>query len=252
MTTQRWLIAACGLLALSSTSLQCCKGVAERPITDATALVDGFLVKPYLQLGDVPPGVVARDLRVLWQTADQEAGWALEYRPAVAGPWLSAEAPAMRRVAVPGIEPHRVYRATVRGLTPGSEFAYRVRRGGRIVFMASGRALRPASQPYRFAVFGDCAAGTAAQRTIADQAYRARPDFVLIAGDIVYTRGRIAEYRAQFWPVYNADVAAPGTGAPLLRSTLVLAAPGNHDIDRSARDLGKYPDGLAYFLYWDH
>jgi hypothetical protein len=51
------------------------------------------------------------------------------------------------------------------------------------------------------------------------------------------------------WPVYNADEAAPASGAPLLRSTLFVAAPGNHDI--GSRDLEKYPDGLAYFLYWD-
>src|SRR5206468_198680 len=61
--------------------------------------------------------------------------------------------------------------------------------------------------------------------------------------------GRISEYREKFWPVYDVDVAAPATGAPLLRSTLVVAAPGNHDI--ASRDLEKYPDGLAYFLYWD-
>ena len=29
----------------------------------------------------------------------------------------------------------------------------------------------------------------------------------------------------------------------------MVAAPGNHDI--AARDLGQYPDGLAYFCYWD-
>jgi hypothetical protein len=251
MKSQRGLIAACGLLALSLTSLRCGDGGAELPATGVTSPVDGFLVKPYLQLGDVPPGAVARDLRVLWQTEDQEAGWTLESRPGGEGPWLAAEAPTMRRVAVPGVEPHRVYRAIVRGLAPGGEFAYRVRRAGRLVFTAGGRAPRPAGQPYRFVVFGDCAAGTAAQRAIAEQAYRARPDFVLIPGDIVYNRGRIVEYRANFWPVYNADVPAPALGAPLLRSTLVLAAPGNHDIDRSARDLGRYPDGLAYFLYWD-
>jgi hypothetical protein len=34
----------------------------------------------------------------------------------------------------------------------------------------------------------------------------------------------------------------------LLRSTVFLAAPGNHDI--GTRDLGAYPDALAYFLYW--
>ena len=39
------------------------------------------------------------------------------------------------------------------------------------------------------------------------------------------------------------------SGAPLLRSSLFVAAPGNHDI--ATRDLGQYPDGLAYFLYWD-
>ena len=41
----------------------------------------------------------------------------------------------------------------------------------------------------------------------------------------------------------SADV-----GAPLLRSVLFIAAPGNHDI--ADRDLDKNPDGLAYFYYW--
>jgi len=72
---------------------------------------------------------------------------------------------------------------------------------------------------------------------------------VMIPGDIVYGRGRVSEYRENFWPIYNADQASPDVGAPLLRSTLFLAAPGNHDI--ANRDLEKYPDGLAYFLYWD-
>ena len=58
-----------------------------------------FLVRPYLQLGDVPPGVVARELRLLWQAEDLEADWAVAYRPSVEGPWLSAEAPAMRHRA---------------------------------------------------------------------------------------------------------------------------------------------------------
>ena len=71
---------------------------------------------------------------------------------------------------------------------------------------------------------------------------------MLITGDIVYDRGRISEYREKFRPVYNAEEASPAHGAPLLRSTLFLAAPGNHDI--GTRDLGEYPDGLAYFLFW--
>jgi hypothetical protein len=70
----------------------------------------------------------------------------------------------------------------------------------------------------------------------------------MITGDIVYGKGLVSEYRDKFWPIYNADEASPATGAPLLRSTLFLAAPGNHDI--ASRDLAKTPDGLAYFYYW--
>ncbi len=70
----------------------------------------------------------------------------------------------------------------------------------------------------------------------------------MITGDIVYGRGLVSEYRTKYWPIYNAEEAAPETGAPLLRSTLFLAAPGNHDI--ASRDLGRNPDGLAYFYYW--
>jgi hypothetical protein len=75
-----------------------------------------------------------------------------------------------------------------------------------------------------------------------------RPDFLFITGDIVYSRGRIAEYRQKFFPVYNADKPSADGGAPLLRSVLFIAAPGNHDI--ANRNLGENPDGLAYFYYW--
>ena len=64
----------------------------------------------------------------------------------------------------------------------------------------------------------------------------------------MYGKGLISEYRNNFWPIYNADTASPSEGAPLLRSTLFLATAGNHDI--ASRDLGKNPDGLAYFYYW--
>jgi hypothetical protein len=116
------------------------------------------------------------------------------------------------------------------------------------VFEARARARQPAGRPHRFVAFGDCAAGTPGQKAVAYQAYLARPDFVMITGDIVYSRGRISEYLNRFFPVYNSDVAAPGLGAPLLRSTLFLAAPGNHDLGE--RNFDKVPDLLAYFLYW--
>src|SRR5262249_39768251 len=159
-------------------------------------------------------------LRILWQAEDVEAAWAMEYRPGADAPWRPAEAPAWRRIAVPGVPPHRVYRVDLKDLEPGATFSYRVRRGDEVVFTAGPPAQKAADQPHRFAVFGDCGAGSAEEKQVADQVYRARPDFLLIAGDIVYTRGRIREYRDKFWPVYDADVASPAVGAPLLRSSL--------------------------------
>jgi hypothetical protein len=249
MRAQRWLTVACGLLALGSMSLRCCNFAVDSPAPGQKVSPAGFVVRPYLQLGDVPAKGVAGDLRLLWQTEDEDALWSVAFMAGVEGPWRVDDAPVLRRVAVPGVAPHRVYRATLKGLDSGGAFAYQVRRGGELVFAGNGRAPKAAGQPCRFAVFGDCAAGTSEQKAIAYQAYQARPDFVLIAGDIVYTRGRISEYREKFWPVYNSDTAALTSGAPLLRSTLFVGAPGNHDV--ASRDLDQYPDGLAYFLYWD-
>ena len=63
---------------------------------------------------------------------------------------------------------------------------------------------------------------------------------MVITGDIVYYKGRIAEYLDKFFPIYNAGRAVADVGAPLLRSTLFLVAPGNHDLIE--RDLDAVPD----------
>ena len=47
----------------------------------------------------------------------------------------------------------------------------------------------------------------------------------------------------------EAGRASPTVGGPLLRSTLAVAAPGNHDV--ASRNFDRQPDSLAYFLYWD-
>jgi hypothetical protein len=207
-----------------------------------------FLVKPYIQLGDAPALTSPERLDVLWHTSDVGAEWRVETRGMGDELWVSAATPAARRVAVAEIAPHRIYRTTITGLAPGEEFDYRVLKSGTPVFAARARARRAVNQPYRFVAFGDCGADTPEQRAVAYRTYVSRPDFVFITGDIVYSRGRISEYQTRYWPVYNADVASPVTGAPLIRSTLFLASPGNHDI--ANRDLGQYPDTLAYFMYW--
>jgi acid phosphatase type 7 len=199
-----------------------------------------LLVKPYLQLG-------SDGLKVLWHTTDWDETWSLE----ITGehPFKSSVVyPEMRRVKVPTIAAHRVYCADLPRLSAGERIGYRLLKGQSSVFNASTLAPKSTREPYRFVVFGDCGAGTSSQLAVAYQTYLAKPDFVFITGDIVYSSGRISQYRQQFFPIYNADQASPTVGAPLLRSTLFVAAPGNHDI--LERDLGRYPDGLAYFLYW--
>jgi hypothetical protein len=204
-----------------------------------------FLVKPYLQLGHNPaPG----KLVLLWHAPDADAAWTVEYGAGASGTWQAAGAPSVSRVAVAGVEPHRVFHLTFPGLHPGAFFRYRVSKGGVVVFESEARAPKAANQPHRFVVFGDCGADTPEQASIAYRTFLSKPDFVMITGDIVYGKGLISEYRENYWPIYNADSASPTEGAPLLRSTLFIAAPGNHDI--ASRDLGKTPDGLAYFYYW--
>lgn len=232
---------ACGLFAIATAA----RAADITPASPKPASEAPFVTKPYLQIGRNPaPGSLA----LLWHAPEASAEWSVEYQEPGGREWTKAAAPHSRRVAVSGIAPHTVYRVTLTGLTPGSVVDYRIRRGKEIVFSAKARVPKSAAQKYRVVAFGDCGAGTAEQKPLAYQAFLAGADLIVIPGDMVYEYGRISEYREKFWPVYNADSASPA-GAPLLRSIPFAAAPGNHDTD--TRNLDRFPDGLAYFLFWE-
>ncbi len=206
---------------------------------------EAFVVKPYLQIGRLPS---ATALQLLWQAADVDADWVVEQRAGADATWHKAGAPKFSRVAVGQVTPRRVYSTALSGLVPGSSFQYRLLKDGKPVFAADALAPKSASQPYRAVVFGDIGAGTPEQKTIAHRAYVSKPDLVVVPGDIVYEYGLVSEYDKNFFPVYNADQADAG-GVPLMRSVPMVTVPGNHDIDN--RNLDKYPDGLAYYFFWD-
>jgi acid phosphatase type 7 len=223
------------LTLLLTVSMAC----AQTPATDST-----FIAKPYLQIGRTPSPT---SLELLWHTSDVDATWAVETRADAKAKWMPASAPKANRVAVAGIAAHRVYSALMAGLIANSTFSYRVLKNKKVVFAADGQSPRTGETPYRFVAFADIGAETVDQKKLASRAFLAKPDFVVVPGDIVYERGQISEYRAKFWPIYNAD-AVGDMGGPLLRSVPMICAPGNHDID--TRDLNKYPDALAYYYYW--
>jgi len=95
----------------------------------------------------------------------------------------------------------------------------------RLYELASGQegyftTRQPRGRRIRFVAFGDNSYGGVSDRAIAYQTYKQHPDFVMNCGDNVYESGTDAEYQRYFFPVYNADVAGPREGAPLLRSVL--------------------------------
>jgi 3',5'-cyclic AMP phosphodiesterase CpdA len=228
-----------------------------------------FLEKPYLQLGDSPALSASESLVLMWHTENMPADWKVDVRTSKDSDWRTAEPPMSQVISAPAGQPavagkdgvkkdapasaaiaaHLVYRAKLTGLMPGEEFRYRVLKAGTPVFEASARARKSAAQPFRFVLFGDCGQGTPSENTVAYQAYLVKPDFLFIPGDIVYSSGRISEYRDRFYPTYNADEPAATIGAPLLRSVPFIAAPGNHDT--ALNNYRRFPDALAYFLYWD-
>jgi predicted phosphodiesterase len=208
-----------------------------------------FVEKPYLQLGNLPHAAAGESLALLWHAGDEKGEWVVEVKTRKDDAWRNGATPASQTVKAPGIEPHRVYRATLVGLPPGEQFVYRVSKNGRTVFQSSGLAPKSASQKQHFVVLGDISEGTESQRAVAYQLSLAKPDFVFIPGDIVYSAGRISEYRGKFFPVYNAEKASPAIGAPLMRSIPFIAAVGNHDTN--IQNFPRFPDALAYFLYWE-
>ncbi|MBK9797105.1 MAG: metallophosphoesterase [Holophagaceae bacterium] len=194
-----------------------------------------FLVQPYLQLGDAPRAARAERLDLLWHAEDREAAWTVEVR----GPkgWILQAAPVFHRLDAPPLPAHRIYRATLGNLVPGTVVPYRVKRDAAVVFEAEAQARKPGA--HRMVVFGDAADGSKGQAAIAQAVLAARPDAVFITGDLVYGRGRAAEYRTVFFPFYNSETV------PLLRRVPFLGVPGNHDVP-----FANYPDAAAYFAYW--
>ncbi len=212
-----------------------------------------FVVKPYIQLG-TPGDSRTESLEIIWHTADIDAFWEVETGSGNSSKWRWEQAPTMRRLEFAGMPAQRRYTVAVTGLFPGEDFDYRLLKHGEVVFASSARARKSFFEQYRFAVVGDIGSGSDGQKKTAHQMASTKPDFVCMPGDVAYDLGRVSDYLTRFFPIYNADESSPATGAPLMRSTLFVASPGNHDMgmpyEGDVPDLDKYPDLHGYFIFW--
>ncbi len=144
------------------------------------------------------------------------------------------------------------YAARIRGIVPGRRVAYTVTANGRAIAKGWFTAVKPRGSATRFVAFGDNSYGDVSDRMNAYQAWKLRPDFIMNTGDNVYPEGSDSQYARHFHPVYNADVAGPRVGAPLLRSVPFYSVPANHDVrgkDASGNpvvDFDAVPDAFAY------
>ncbi|MBY0547935.1 MAG: metallophosphoesterase [Candidatus Obscuribacterales bacterium] len=211
-----------------------------------------FLVSPYLQAGSEPG---ADRVKVIWATpADGREGYRMQWRPAGKADWSDCSKVNCMPVRH-SPEVFLLSSVTLENLPAGKTFEYRIQDGNRTIFQSSAVAPLVNSDNCKFAVFGDCGWGSPAQKQLAYKMYKDGIDFAVLTGDLVYQHGRTGEYLEKFFPIYNCDSASPETGAPLLRSTMFYAAPGNHDLYNGSFGVSGnfklFADGLAYYLFWD-
>jgi acid phosphatase type 7 len=230
---------------------------AREPRDFTAKMADTFIIKPYVQLGNHPRLSLTEQLVVLWQVKPSAANsqWALQARVAGSQDWTPAVDARAHPLRIAGIGDTVRCAATITHLPRGYDIEYRVLCDGDVAFISKCRTRHSRTQPYRFVVAGDLGEPQAGhEQRIAYRIHQAAPDFLVVPGDIVYDRGRVSEYMRNFFPVYNADAASLEKGAPILRSTVVIGAVGNHDMGmpkpQARRDFSRFDDLLGYYVFF--
>ena len=227
--------------------------------TEADAHLPLFTVLPYIQPGSASQLKENADtLVVAWQTERGPAEFSVFYGLSKKYRQTAAIATGERMIgdvsAAGELSQVRTnYSAELTGLKLGRRYYYQVRGNGKVIAEGYATTRRPRGRKIRFAAFGDNSNGAISDHRIAYQAYIAKPDFIMNTGDNVYQRGLDHEYAKYFFPIYDATIAGPELGAPLLRSVPFYTVLANHDVTgrdadgREAGDFHKYPDSLAYY-----
>jgi len=206
-----------------------------------------LIVHPYVQPGR--RAVVENGLDsnlIVWVGQNRPAKYVVEY----------GASPAYGRTATPAwaeLEPGSgcKYVATLVDLPLDSRVFYRLCFGRHTVETNSFATRKSSTNAVHFVAVGDTVHACPDEKRIAWQIWQQQPDFLMHLGDIVYFKGTVREYASRFWPCYNdPGHCSPSRGAPLMGRLPIYVVLGNHDVHYGL-DLGKLPDGLAAFYYFD-
>lgn len=227
----------------------------QLPVIQETFCHQGvFWVKPYLQMGPQRSGNMPE---LVWFTPFSKRHWSVQYTSAetlsgaLQSTWKDLSLNRVDKFKVARLEMHQLC-ANLPAL-PGKRIAVRVLLNGEIVFTTTILLPDMRKNKCKIVCFGDFADASASGMAIATAVFREAPDLVAIAGDIVYEHGRVSEYRSHFFPVVNADAVNDEIGAPLLRTVLTVAVPGNHCVGapkQNDEDAAGFDDLFGFFRFF--
>jgi hypothetical protein len=111
------------------------------------------------------------------------------------------------------------------GLSPGTDYAYTVERGG-ATWDGTFRTPSGAGDTVRFDVFGSSGVSNDAQHAIAAEMVADDPDFVLHTGDVVFPRGALCHYGLRYFGPYE-DLVPHAAVAPAIGEIDLEASDGS-------------------------
>ncbi|MBA3858460.1 MAG: hypothetical protein C0507_16255 [Cyanobacteria bacterium PR.3.49] len=185
-----------------------------------------FVIKPFLQFAPEVDKDGSVTVELVWIAHPKRNLWKVEYLVENTAVWAESTVEFVDSVSIKDNE-FRRFRASFAGIAPGATFEYRVLISGEQVFSATAKTPPAKGFKSRVVLFGDFADGDPEALKVAKGAHKANGDMMVLVGDVVYNNGLFGEYRRHFDPVYNGT---GDKGAPIGRSVVTAATPGNHDV----------------------
>jgi len=186
-------------------------------------------ISPALVVGPVLQHPRTDRVTVVWETQSEVIG---EVTYGVGGG---------KRLRVCDPTPVSLHRNVLTGLTPGTAYDYSVAVGGETLFNGSFRT-PPKRGPYRVVIFGDSHEPGGGFKGLLQGIADAKPDFIVILGDMV-SRGRNLDGWRAFFTV----------GRDLFSRVPFTTAIGNHDVKHGTVLYDHYigrPEGTPEGYYY--